>query len=166
MLDNRSQMAEKPTIVFVPGAWHPHAAFDPLLPSLHREGYATTAVSLPSVGCSPSLPSCDADNVATRNVVEGLVDLGKEVVVVSHSYGGIAINDALDGLGKKEREAQNLPGGVIRLIYVAAIVPSKGQTGQEAMGIVKSREEGGPILETRDSEVSLKLYLLGLRSFS
>ena len=51
-----------------------------------------------------------------------LVDQGREVVVVMHSYSGLPGGEALKGFGKKER--QGLEGGVILLVFVMAwIVP-------------------------------------------
>ncbi|KAL3458770.1 Alpha/beta hydrolase fold-1 [Aspergillus heterothallicus] len=141
--------AKKPTIVFVPGGWHPPTAYDLLLPRLHAAGYATTYVHLPSVG--PVAPvSFEDDVAAVRRVVAGLVELGREVVVVSHSYGATPATEALTGLARREREANGWDGGVIQLVYIAAIVPTKGVSPVEAFGPVKPKEEGGTWMLFKD----------------
>ncbi|EDN02759.1 predicted protein [Histoplasma mississippiense (nom. inval.)] len=102
----------KPTVVFVPGGFHTPAIFDPVLPFLHAAGYPTASVYLPSVGVSPGIPDLSPDVEAVNLVVGGLVALGREVLLVAHSYGGVPSSEGLQGLSKQERQAQGLAGGV------------------------------------------------------
>ncbi|KAH6696455.1 hypothetical protein DL95DRAFT_468829 [Leptodontidium sp. 2 PMI_412] len=44
---------EQPTILFVPRAWHFPARFDAVRELLKPLGYATEAVTLPSIGAEP-----------------------------------------------------------------------------------------------------------------
>ncbi len=136
------QRPKKPIIVFVPGAWHTPAAYDLLLPRLHAAGYRTTSVYLPTVGATGPVSFAD-DVSAIRRVVSGLVELEEEVFVVSHSYGGHPATEALDGLSKKERLAKGQSGGVTQLLYIAAIVPTKGVSSAEAFGPMTPKEKGG-----------------------
>lgn len=124
----------KPTIVLVPGAYHGPAAFDPILPLLHAAGYTTTAVSLPSVGVSPGHSDFKADVDAVRATVGGLTQLGRETVLVSHSYGAVVTSEAARGLSRTERRDQGLSGGVVELVYVAAIIPKVGENVGECLG--------------------------------
>ncbi|PGH19700.1 hypothetical protein AJ80_03855 [Polytolypa hystricis UAMH7299] len=144
---------KKPTIVFVPGAWHTPAGYDKLLPLLHAAGYATTAVDLPSVGASPGVPDFSADVTAIRNTVSGLVELlGRDVVVVSHSYGGVPATEALRGLSKQDQRAQGGKGGVVGLAYVAAILPQVGGSLATALENKNDAEAAvAPTLETIDN---------------
>jgi pimeloyl-ACP methyl ester carboxylesterase len=144
---------KKPTIVFVPGAWHPPTAYDLLLPPLHAAGYTTTYVYLPSVGAAAPVAFED-DVAAVRRVVAGLVELGREVVVVSHSYGASPATEALKGLARKEQQEKGMSGAVIQLLYIAAIVPTKGVTPVEAFGPMKPKEEGGSWIVNNDLGVS------------
>jgi pimeloyl-ACP methyl ester carboxylesterase len=144
---------KKPTIVFVPGAWHPPTAYDLLLPPLHQAGYTTTYVYLPSVGAIAPVTFED-DASAVRRVVAGLVELGREVVVVSHSYGASPATEALRDLSKKRQQEKGLDGGVVQLVYIAAIVPTKGVSAVEAFGPMKPREEGGSWIVYNDMGVS------------
>lgn len=145
----------RPTIVFVPGAWHTPAAFDGLLPPLHAAGYLTTAICLPSTGVSPGISSFVPDVKAVRDVVGGLVELEREVVVVAHSYGGVPATEALSDLGLAHRKRIGLHGGVSHLLFIAALVPVKGENPVEAIGPVKAAEEGGPITKKVDNGVGI-----------
>ena len=149
----------KPTIVLVPGAWHTPAAYDPILPFLHAAGYPTTSVHHPSVGVSPGLPDFSADVAAVRATVGGLSDLGRDIVLVSHSYGAIPASEAVRGLGKSERKANGLPGGVIKLFYIAAIVPKKGGSLVDCLteSADPSMEDGRPALGRVDNGVRKKI---------
>ncbi|KAL4967009.1 alpha/beta hydrolase [Aspergillus stella-maris] len=143
--------ALRPTIVFIPGAWHTPATFDLLLPPLHAAGYPTTSVHLPSTGAVGPVKYAE-DVSAIRKVVAGLVEMGQEVVVVAHSYGGCPSTDAVAGLGRKNRTL-NLVGGVTQLIYIAGLVPTKGNCVAEALGAFGNdvpREKGGPWMEITD----------------
>jgi pimeloyl-ACP methyl ester carboxylesterase len=150
---------KKPTIVFVPGAWHPPTAYDLLLPPLHAAGYTTTYVSLPSVGAAAPVTFED-DVAAVRRVIAGLFELGREVVVVSHSYGASPATEALRDLSKKDQEEKGLDGGVIQLVYIAAIVPTKGVSAVEAFGSMKPRGEGGSWIVYNDLGVSYAVIRL------
>ncbi|OJD14266.1 hypothetical protein AJ78_05368 [Emergomyces pasteurianus Ep9510] len=134
----------KPTIVFVPGGFHTPAIFDPVLPFLHAAGYPTTAVYLPSLGVSPGIPDLSADAKAVRIVASGLAELGREVVIVAHSYGGVPTTEALQGLSKKEREAEGHTGGVIALLFISAHLPAKGQIPVESGKSCSPEEDASP----------------------
>jgi pimeloyl-ACP methyl ester carboxylesterase len=132
----------KATIVCVPGAWQTHCSFDEILPYFHAAGFPTTTINLPSVGVSPGLPDFSADVQAIRDVVGGLIELGRNVVILAHSYGGIPASEAMKDISKETQQpAASRPGRVSRLIYVAALVPASGQTSWEAAGELKTMEK-------------------------
>lgn len=58
----------------------------------------------------------------------GLIDAGKEVVVVMHSYGGVVGTEALHGLGLENRKTAGNAGGVKRMIFLTAFIPQLGQS--------------------------------------
>jgi pimeloyl-ACP methyl ester carboxylesterase len=122
-------MPTKPTIVFVPGAWHTPAIYASTMSILQTHDFPTIGVPLPSVGAAnPALkPSFDADVKAIRDCLSGLVEKeGKEVILVTHSYSGMPGTEAPVGLGKKEREKKGLRGGVVRLVYIMAFAMPEG----------------------------------------
>ncbi|QSS53312.1 hypothetical protein I7I53_00531 [Histoplasma capsulatum var. duboisii H88] len=143
----------KPTVVFVPGGFHTPAIFDPVLPFLHAAGYPTASVYLPSVGVSPGIPDLSPDVEAVNLVVGGLVGLGREVLLVAHSYGGVPSSEGLQGLSKQERQAQGLAGGVVSMLFVSAHLPQKGKSAIESMNDCSPEEKESPsIIKTAPSE--------------
>ncbi|KAI1486252.1 hypothetical protein F5X96DRAFT_655958 [Biscogniauxia mediterranea] len=56
-----------------------------------------------------------------------------------HSYGGVVGTNAVAGLARKDRQAENLPGGVVHLFYLASFMLAQGQTMRsvvEKVGLV------------------------------
>ncbi|EFQ26047.1 uncharacterized protein GLRG_01191 [Colletotrichum graminicola M1.001] len=112
--------SELPTIVFIPGAWHKPWIFDLVREDLAGRGYPTAAVALPSVGSTDVNAGLDQDADAVRAELQRLIDAGREVVVVAHSYGGIPVANAVEGLNHKSRVAKKKTGGVLMLIYMTS----------------------------------------------
>jgi hypothetical protein len=116
----------KPTIVCVPGAWHTPEIYAKVLDILSSHGYPTVGLPLPSAGATPPHANFDEDVKGIRDCLTELVEDGKEVVLVTHSYTGMPGAEAPAGLGKKERQAANLKGGVIRLVFIMAFAMPEG----------------------------------------
>jgi pimeloyl-ACP methyl ester carboxylesterase len=102
--------APRPTLVFVPGAWHLPSVWDLTRGELDARGYASIAVKLPTTGPEPRGGLQD-DAAAIRTAIEGV---NGPVVVVAHSAGGLSATEAVDD--------------VQHLIYVAAYVPDVDQS--------------------------------------
>ncbi|OQE34903.1 hypothetical protein PENCOP_c015G03793 [Penicillium coprophilum] len=117
-----------PSIVIVPGAWHRPAHFQSLIDELAKANYDAEAVTMPAVDSNPPLASWDQDAQAVRQVILNKLDAGKDVVVLGHSFGGVAMSEGAKGLGKKERDAQGLKGGIIKLVYMCAMALPEGQS--------------------------------------
>ncbi|KAH8689917.1 hypothetical protein BGW36DRAFT_307804 [Talaromyces proteolyticus] len=94
-----------PSIVLVPGAWTAPKAYHKLIGALEAKTFK-----------------------AVREVVQPLVDAGQEVIMLMNSYGGIAGTSGIRNLTRKDRQARNLPGGAVSLIYMAGFMLSEGQT--------------------------------------
>ena len=118
-----------PTVVIVPAACQTRLHYRALDIALTDVKLLSTVVTMPSVGSLPSIPDFTRDVAAVRQVVTGLLDEGKDVVVLMHSYGGIPGSAALEGLSKGEREVTHGQGAshVVRLVYVAAHVLREGE---------------------------------------
>jgi pimeloyl-ACP methyl ester carboxylesterase len=73
-------------------------------------------------------PNADlyTDSDLIRAYVSSLVRAGRTVMAIMHSYGGQVGSDALVGLGRASRAAQDLPGGVSHLVYLAAFAVPEG----------------------------------------
>ncbi|KZL80919.1 hypothetical protein CI238_06675 [Colletotrichum incanum] len=115
-----------PTILFTPGAWHQPWTFDLVRDNLANRGYPTAVVALASVGSTDVNVGLDQDTEAIRAELQRLVDAGREVVLVAHSYGGIPVANAVEGLNYKDRVAQEKTGGVLMIVYMASFaVPAE-----------------------------------------
>ncbi|CEI66994.1 hypothetical protein FVEN_g9774 [Fusarium venenatum] len=121
-------MSTNPTIVFAPGAWHTADCYDVVRNDLHSRGWSTEAVDYPSVGAEPPTKGLSEDVSAVRAAVERLVEEGKKVMVVVHSYGGLVGAEAVKGLGYRQRAQEGKTGGVIQLVYLSAFVMPKGNS--------------------------------------
>ena len=69
----------------------------------------------------------DEDVKAIRDTLTKLVDTEeKDVILVVHSYTGMPGAEAPEGLGKKDRQAKGLKGGVVRLVFIMAFAMPEG----------------------------------------
>jgi pimeloyl-ACP methyl ester carboxylesterase len=125
---------EKPQIVVIPGAWHGPIYFEKLQSMLEKAGYTIHVRQLASTGNSQPVKSLDDDIALVRSLVEEAIGDGNDVVVVAHSYGGIVAGSALEGLGKAQREAAGLRGGIIRCGYMCAFIVPKGVSIMDKLG--------------------------------
>lgn len=123
-----------PTIVFGPGAWHQPSFFDIVRAELTSHGYESEAVAYPSVGAEPPNKGLRDDAAALRSALERLADQGKEIVLAVHSYGGLVGQNAVEGLGYKQRAKAGKAGGVIMFVYITAFVNKKGLSLLDQLG--------------------------------
>jgi hypothetical protein len=127
-------MSNKPTLIFVPGAWHTTEVFNTITARLSTHGYKCIAVTSLAAGHEPAVPDLQPDTENVHKVVLDEVDHGHDVVVVGHSWGGIIVGGSLDGLSKTEREKEGKKGGVVKLAYMCAFIPPEGLSLSMALG--------------------------------
>lgn len=96
-----------PVVVLVHGAFAESASWNSVIENLHAQGVEAVAVANP-------LRSVTGDAAYLRDVITGL---GRPVLLVGHSYGGIVITEA----------AADNPA-VVGLVYVAAFAPDTGES--------------------------------------
>lgn len=120
----------KPTIILVPGAWHSPSHYESLLVKLREAGYLTKSEKLSSVGSSQPLDQTAALDATAikRDLLQPELDLGKDVILVMHSYGGSPGAAAAKGNSKSERAAAGKQGGIIGLIFVCAFLANEGDS--------------------------------------
>src|ERR1700761_8877763 len=115
----------KPTLIFLPGGWHTPECFEPVTKILSNAGYEIDNVAFPSIGTelrgSMPLQGWAEDVKIVRQTVLAHLELGKEVVLIVHSYSGTVGSEAVQGLGKTEWQRLGGKGGVIRLVYLTAL---------------------------------------------
>ena len=118
----------KPTVFFLPGGYHGSWIYDSVRGILSDRGFATDASDLVSVGTTDASVGIHSDATHLRSQLTRIIDEGKEVVLVAHSYGGIVASNAVDGLSIEQRAAQGKQGGIILILYLAALVVPAGRT--------------------------------------
>jgi pimeloyl-ACP methyl ester carboxylesterase len=103
-------MSEKPVVVLVHGAFAESSSWYGVIERLQAQSIETVAVANP-------LRSLEGDAQYVRDVVAGI---GRPVVLVGHSYGGMVITEAAAG-----------NDAVQALVYVCAFAPDHGETAFE-----------------------------------
>ena len=131
-----------PTIVLIPSSFcsaplNWNAVVDGLFSAGH---YEVVAIDLPSVSPPSSLPgktmTDDANHI--RGVIEAIVNKGRDVVLVMHSYGGIPGTQSLSDIARSERGKQQSKdgtgvGGVVGLVYVTSLLVRKGENLKDSL---------------------------------
>src|SRR6201997_1527795 len=100
-------MEPKTNVVLVHGAWADGSSWSKVIPLLQKKSLNVVAAQLP-------LTSVDADIAVTKNL---LAALQGPVVLVGHSYGGVVISGAANGM-------PNVTG----LVYLAAFALDEGES--------------------------------------
>lgn len=144
----------KPAIVVVPGAWHKPQHYHYVIDGLKKLGYEAEGVTLPSVDSNPPHSTWEKDAEEVRRVILNYLDAGQDVITVAHSFGGIAMAEAVKGLGKSDREKQALRSSVRHLVYMCAMALPKGESYASQMVPATPEEEE---LEKRRNELQEKL---------
>lgn len=115
------------TYVLVHGAWHSGQCWDRVVPLLGSSGHRVLAPSLTGYGETRHLmgPEVGLDT-HVEDIVRLIVDEDLvEVVLVGHSYAGLAISSV----------ANQVPGRIARLVYLDAMVPDHGQSAADVMPV-------------------------------
>lgn len=137
------------TIIWIPGLMHGPVFFDPIKTTLATKGVSSIAVDMPNYGQERAAIAAEYDDVkAARATVERVVEQGVDVVLVSHSYGGIVAAQAVRGFTKTERVAAGKPGGIVNAVWMAAFVlPDQMSTWKFLQGNLP------PVWARRDGDV-------------
>ena len=104
---------QKPAVVLVHGAFAESASWNGVIKQLHQNGVESIAVANP-------LRSLAGDAAYLRDVI---ASVGRPVVLVGHSYGGLVISEASSG-----------NDAVSALVYVNAFVPDIGESVFDILG--------------------------------
>lgn len=116
---------DKPVICIVHGAWHRPFHYINLINPLRSKEYTVVAPALPTTGLQETIgKSTVADCAAViRTSIKDHLDAGREIVMVSHSFGGLPATDSVVGETVNERREKGLAGGVKAVVYIAAFAP-------------------------------------------
>lgn len=123
-----SAMDQKPTVLWVHGAWHSPECFAEASKYLAAAGYGIKTVQLPSSSHNgPYVQGIDDDVEVVQNALNDIVLTDSDIVVVMHSYGGVPGSSAAKGFSKKERHAKGKDGGIIQMVYMCAFAIDEGE---------------------------------------
>jgi len=123
--------SSKPTLIFVPGAWHSPACYSAVIERLQSgsDPYKCVTVELGSVGAepgSPSLQSWQPDVDAVRGAVQKELEEGNDVLLVCHSYGTLPTQEAPKGVDLGGRVKQLIIAGFILDVGESLVSISQG----------------------------------------
>lgn len=107
----------KETIILVHGAWSDATAWQAVTPLLKAQGRKVIEVNLPGHGTD----STSFANITFQSYVDAVktaIGDRKHVVLVGHSMAGLVISQV----------AEEIPGQIKELIYLAAYLPANGQS--------------------------------------
>jgi pimeloyl-ACP methyl ester carboxylesterase len=136
--DSMASITNKPTIVIVPGGWHPPLLYSALSEAIQSAAYPVLTIHHPSF--NPSLPltdgagTCAADALAARDTILPLIEEGREIIIYAHSWGGIPAGGCARGLSKSSRDREGKKGGVLGLVYNSALLVQEGMSVLEFFG--------------------------------
>ncbi|KAH7370055.1 Alpha/beta hydrolase fold-1 [Rhexocercosporidium sp. MPI-PUGE-AT-0058] len=102
----------KPTFIFVPGAWHKASCWSKVTSNLSTHGYKSLTPTLPSTLGDSSATFSDDLN-AVRSAITSETTQGRDVIVVTWSYGSLPGASAMRGLTKPKsgEEGENMDEG-------------------------------------------------------
>lgn len=113
--------------------------YDPVVEELTRRGYEARGVPLPTVrlhtetGLVRDPPTMYEDAEFIASEAEALANAGRDVIIVSQSYGGVPATESVRAVSKAARRKLGKPGGVVRLAYASSLVPELGIAANEVL---------------------------------
>ncbi|KAL1849191.1 hypothetical protein Daus18300_013348 [Diaporthe australafricana] len=134
-------------VVLCHGSYHTPAPYTPLLDAFKARGIDAHCPQLPTADLAKldvgdindpdfdrapppgGYPQGEEDRQAVLEVLQPLVDAGKNVLIIAHSSGGwVATEVARPELQAKARAAKGLSGGVVGIFYMGAFVIPVGES--------------------------------------
>ena len=130
-------MSPKPTLIFVPGAWHTPESWAKVIPLMEAQGYRCIEVWLPTVNSNPP-KHLEDDIKAVREAIQSETSKGNDVVLVPHSYGGAVASSALKGLTEPKLQdatsSKPSSGRILGMAMLASFFVPTGWTFLASLG--------------------------------
>lgn len=136
------------SILLIPGAFGQPVFYSSITDAVTAKGYEIKGIPLTTVNLEagdpgPGIPGTmytDAALIASE--IENLADEGKDVIIITHSYGGVPGTESVKGLAKEDRKKQGKKGGVVRLAYMTSIVVPIGGSTYGMLSTVPPENQG------------------------
>lgn len=106
------------TYVLVHGAWQAPYVWKTVKAELEKAGQKVVVVELPAHGNDLTSPAAVSIDVYRDKVISAIVDTKEKVILVGHSLGGVVVSAV----------AEQIPGKIKKLIYIAGFLPANGQS--------------------------------------
>ncbi|HEV2482782.1 MAG TPA: alpha/beta fold hydrolase [Puia sp.] len=106
------------TFVLVHGAWQAPFVWDSVKAQLSRAGQNVIVVQLPGHGTDSTSPATITMNSYRDQIVSAINSVNGKVILVGHSLSGFAISAV----------EEEIPSRIDKLVFLAAYIPSAGQT--------------------------------------
>ena len=103
-----------------------------MISELEAQGYEARGATLSTTDSKDGTIEDDVNMI--RSIVVPLIDKGRKVVLVLHSYAGFPGSVAIKGLSKSDMQAKGSDGGLIGIVYMCAFVPHEGVSLFDAIG--------------------------------
>lgn len=122
----------KPTILLIHGALHDANVWDLVVPKFEALDYPVSTVQLPTSNPTSKTLAIFDDVAAIQKIMLPLLDQGKEVVVIVHSYGSVPGLMSIEGNSVIERKEKSLKGGVKSVMFISSLlITEKGKSCAE-----------------------------------
>ena len=131
-----------PTILLIPGSFALPEYYTEVFDAVRAKGYHIQGLHLPSVGLKTgygregSAPTMYDDAAFIAKEAENLINEGKDVILIGHSYGGVPVTQSTKGLGVKERQSQGRSRGIVNIAYMTCLVPAIGLSAADMLADV------------------------------
>jgi pimeloyl-ACP methyl ester carboxylesterase len=117
LIGGQTMAAEKPAIALVHGAFEDAHVWDGVSAKLQAGGYRVINVDLPGRPSAPLAANLVSGDVYRDTVLKAIDGETQPVVLVGHSFGGIAVSAVAEAAPAKVRTA----------VYLAAYLPQDGK---------------------------------------
>jgi pimeloyl-ACP methyl ester carboxylesterase len=136
LIGSQAMAAEKPTITFVHGAFEDAHIWDGVSAKLQADGYHVINVDLPGRPSAPMAPNLVSGDLYRDTVLKAIAGETRPVLLIGHSFGGIAVSAV----------AEAAPAKVKTAVYLAAYLP---QDGESMLSLAKQDRDSkaGPALQ-------------------
>jgi pimeloyl-ACP methyl ester carboxylesterase len=114
----------KPTLILVHGAWHSSQCWEKVTPLLTQKGYKCIAPQMQWSAAPEPTPSLIPDIDYLQSLIAAETLNGRNVIMVGHSFGGVASSSSVKGFTAKNPSNLKSPndGKVVGIVLLTAMV--------------------------------------------
>ena len=140
------------TFVLVHGAWQAPFVWNEVKTRLESRGNKVIVVELPAHGNDTTSPANVTMQLYVNTVVDAINKIGKKVILVGHSMGGVVVTAA----------AEMVPSRIEKLVYIGAFLPANQQSladlaatdRQSHLGPALMPADGGLLLDIKHDSIT------------